>query len=189
MVGKRKKEMGHSTTQGRRLLSKVADPERQRLGTVKQHLHEGTTSDGLFVARVLCLSTQPILVITSATPERLASAIACASELIAMAISVEVESGYGVTLMGGRGSLLNSCSRRKEGDESLPRILGDFGLSTLLLGLPVVVPGKSSTGNRKQFNTQSSAGPLQQLGFSDPEGKHEPPVSTVVSRHSGTLLS
>ena len=74
---------------------------------------------------------------------------ACASELIAIAISVEVESGYGVTLMGGRGSLLNSCSRRKEGDESLPRILGDFGLSTLLLGLPVVVQGKSETERTK----------------------------------------
>lgn len=40
-----------------------------------------------------------------------------------------------------------------------------------------------------QFNTRSSAGPLQQLGFRDPEGQHEPPVSTAVSRHSGTPLS
>lgn len=74
---------------------------------------------------------------------------ACASELIAMAISVEVESGYGVTLMGGRGSLLSSCSRRKDGDESRPRIFGDFGLSTLLLGLPVVVPNKSEAERTK----------------------------------------
>lgn len=48
---------------------------------------------------------------------------------------------------------------------------------------------RSSTGNGMQFNTRSSVGPLQQLGFRDPEGQHEPPVSTAVSQHSGTPLS
>ena len=61
---------------------------------------------------------------------------AWASALMAIVISVEVDSGYGVTFIAGIGSTLRSCSLLNDGDESLFLILGDFGLSTFLLGLP-----------------------------------------------------
>ena len=50
-----------------------------------------------------------------------------------MAISVEVDSGYGVTVTGGSGSERINCSLTNP-DSCLD--LGDFGLPFPLLGLP-----------------------------------------------------